>query len=236
MRNNKPSRIASRSEKIGKKRKANTVYNILLGVVIIAIIVVGASIFLGDDETNQSASNGNNAQQDKDTNNDTSKDNASEDENTDSDKDSENASDDEDQESEEGNNEDENMDEEATDEGTTESESTVVENSGDPNVQQTLVNDSWEPVGTEQTGEHVADYTKGSTDWNEMEKALAYGAGLDPANQTVWFLGNGGSPNKAVGTVSPKDGSVTYRVYIEWIDGGGWKPVKVEQLKENDKR
>ena len=28
----------------------------------------------------------------------------------------------------------------------------------------------------------------------------------------------------------------SYRVYIEWVDGEGWKPVKVEELKENDKR
>lgn len=229
MRDNKPSRVASRSEKVGKKRKANTVYNILLAVVIIAIIGVGASIFLGDDDKRQASPNDNGAQQDNDKiKEDEQKENSSK-EDEDTDAKTEGSTDEEDVTDEE-NNEDENVDEEVVEE-----EPTVVENSGDSNVQQTLVNDSWQPIGTQQSGEHVADYTKGSVDWNEMEKALAYGAGIDENNMTVWFLGNGGSPNKAIGTVGPKDKSATYRVYLEWVDGGGWKPTKVEQLKKNDK-
>jgi hypothetical protein len=53
---------------------------------------------------------------------------------------------------------------------------------------------------------------------------------------TVWYLGNNnGNPNSSIGTVSTKDKQQTYRVYIEWIDGQGWKPTKVEKLVENDK-
>lgn len=227
MRDNKPSRIASRSEKVGKKRKANMVYNILLGVVILAIIIVGATIFLGDDEKDQASPKvSDQSQQEKE-----QKDGQNEeDQNNEEELDANDESSIDDEEDAEQNADDENTEEDSTE------EPTEVENSGDPNVERTLVNESWEPVGTTQpSGEHVADYTKGSTDWNEMEQALAYGSGVEHSNMTVWFLGNGGSPTKAVGTVGPKDRSATYRVYIEWVDEGGWKPVKVEQLKTNDK-
>ena len=90
-------------------------------------------------------------------------------------------------------------------------------------------------MGTEQTGEHTTNYNSNSTDWKEMERALAYGAGIDENNLSVWWIGNGGAPNKAIGTVSPKDKSATFRVYIEWVDGEGWKPSKVEKLIKNDK-
>ena len=53
---------------------------------------------------------------------------------------------------------------------------------------------------------------------------------------TIWFLGNGGSPSTAVGTVSAKNDSKSYRVNLEWVDGSGWKPVKVQELVTNDKK
>lgn len=114
-------------------------------------------------------------------------------------------------------------------------EPTIIENSGDSNVEETYTNESWKPVGTVQTGEHVATYDMSSIDWKEMETALAYGARIAEDDLTVWWLGKDGGPNNAVGTVSPKDKSATYRVYIEWVDSEGWKPIKVEKLKKNDK-
>ncbi|WP_409289423.1 YrrS family protein [Peribacillus sp. SCS-37] len=105
-----------------------------------------------------------------------------------------------------------------------------------PNVKRSYVNESWKPVGTSQQGEHTATYEEGSADWIEMEKALAYGAKIDPGNLTVWWIENNGSPNSAAGTVSAKDSDQTYRVFIEWVDGQGWKPVKVQELKVNDKK
>lgn len=109
-----------------------------------------------------------------------------------------------------------------------------VEGSDDENVLNTYESESWKPVGTEQVGTHTTSYDKGSTDWNEMTKAIAYGAGMDEADMRLWWLKNGGSENTAVGTVSAGDQSQTYRVYIEWVDGEGWKPVKMEELNEND--
>jgi len=49
----------------------------------------------------------------------------------------------------------------------------------------------------------------------------------------VWFLGNNNKDqNKSIGTVSTTDKSQKYRVYIEWVDGGGWKPTKVEEIND----
>lgn len=125
---------------------------------------------------------------------------------------------------------------EEEEEASTEPELVKVEGSGDKNVVNTYTSESWKPIGTEQTGVHTISFKKGSTDWNEMTKAIAYGAGIDEASMHLWWLNNGGTPNSAVGTVSAGNNPQSFRVYIEWIAGEGWKPIKVEELKENDKR
>ncbi|MFA8439990.1 YrrS family protein [Pueribacillus sp. YX66] len=87
----------------------------------------------------------------------------------------------------------------------------------------------WEPIGTKQTGEHVTQYTRDSLDWQEMEMALAYGAGIDHDDLTVIWLGNGGDPQRAKGQVkSDNEPNTIYHVTIEWIDGEGWKPIEVQ--------
>lgn len=220
MDNENNSKLGSRSENRDKIRKANRVYNILLAIVIVAIIAVAIPIFSDNDNDLQNVAN------DKASEN-TTVDN--EESNKEKDSTQEEAA-------------EENTEEDSADEGKNEDAAeggegnTIVENSGDSNVSETYVNDSWEPVGTTQTGEHVTNYTSDSVDWQEMTQAIAYGAGLSVNNMTVWYIGNGGSPNKAIGTVSSKnDSTKTCRVYIEWEDGQGWKPVKVELLKQNDK-
>ena len=223
MNDEKNSKLGSRSENKGRKRKANRIYNILLTVVIVAIIAVAIPIFSGKDD-NQSDLADDKTSENKDTVND----NTSVKE--------ENSDDAENNQSEGDEDEKANAPENKPDEENETEGNTIVENSDDSNVLETYENDSWEPVGTTQTGEHVTDYTKGSVDWEEMEKAVAYGTGLSVDNMTVWYIGNGGAANKAIGTVSSKnDRATTYRVYIEWVDGQGWKPVRVELLKQNDK-
>ncbi|SQC71915.1 Protein of uncharacterised function (DUF1510) [Listeria fleischmannii subsp. fleischmannii] len=55
---------------------------------------------------------------------------------------------------------------------------------------------------------------------------------------TLWFVGRGADPaTESIGTVSEKSTpDKAYRVYIAWRDGEGWQPMKVEELKQNDKR
>lgn len=94
--------------------------------------------------------------------------------------------------------------------------------------------ENWEPVGTEQEGEHVTDFTKGSNDWEEMTQAIGSATGLSNDNMIVWWMGNGGASDKATSTVSTKDKGTYYRVQLEWVNGSGWKPLKVEEVKGND--
>ncbi|MFC0561877.1 YrrS family protein [Halalkalibacter alkalisediminis] len=93
----------------------------------------------------------------------------------------------------------------------------------------------WEPVGTEQT-EFTPNFSSGSTNRLEMEKAIRYATGLDH-NMTVWRIENGGSPTRVRGVVSgPDHPGQPYEVYIEWVDGQGWKPVEKRQLTTNPYR
>lgn len=228
MDNENNSNTGSRSENRGKKRKANRIYNILLTIVVVAIIAVAIPIFSGNDDdqsnkVNDTASSENNTDDNENSNTET---NSTQEEKTEEAKTEDGT--------EEGKEDTADQAEEASDES---EKNTIVENSDDSNVSETYVNDGWKPVGTTQTGEHTTNYSSDSVDWKEMTQALAYGAGLSANNMTVWYLGNGGATNKAIGTVSAKnDHATTYRVYIEWVDGQGWKPVKVELLKQNDKR
>ena len=47
----------------------------------------------------------------------------------------------------------------------------------------------------------------------------------------IWKIKNGGSPQKSIGIVSTKDKVEKYRVYLEWVDEKGWKPVKMDVLQ-----
>ncbi|MDQ0429981.1 cytoskeletal protein RodZ [Planomicrobium stackebrandtii] len=105
------------------------------------------------------------------------------------------------------------------------------EDSSDPIVEETVINTSWEPVGTKQKGDHVSVYQKDSVDWNEKVNAVSYATGLDANNMYVMMIKNGGGPQKSIATVQSKDESEKYRVHMEWVDGEGWKPVKMDVLK-----
>ena len=207
----------SRFNQRDQKRKLNKIYNIAITIVSVLIIIVAATIFLSDDgssdkaasETKQTAGNSKHADKEKDAEKDETKGSADL--------------------------EDEGKEEDADKEDGETPELVEVEGS-DGNVTKAYTSEEWEPVGTEQTGEHTTSYQKDSVDWNEMRKALAVGAGVEESTMKLWWLENGGSPTAAIGTVSDGSDSHTYRVYIEWVDGSGWKPAKVEELKENDKK
>jgi cytoskeletal protein RodZ len=206
----------SRSNYRSKRKKTNLVLNSLIVLVLLLIIIVSAIIFLDDEKKTASENNEKTAQ----TTSENSKKNKKE-EKTSAGK---------------GNTEEKKETEEEVNEDESEGESIVTEGGSDSNVQKTIENPSWKPVGTSQTGEHVAVYDQSSADWQEMINAFAYATGIDTGNMTVWYIGsNNGNPNKSIGTVSSKDVKQSFRVYIEWIDGQGWKPTLVEELIDNDK-
>ncbi len=235
--------MGSRFNQRDQKRKVNKIYNIAITIVSILIVIVAVSIFLSDDgaeskkattEPKQVAETEKGKVMDKP---------AGKEEETDSEKEDaagDSEATEEDAEKEDSTAKEEDAEEKTEDDADSEkagdAELVEVEGSGDGNVAATYTSEGWKPVGTEQSGEHTTSFEKGSVDWNEMSKAIASGAGIDEGNMKLWWLQNGGSPNTAIGTVSEGDNPKTFRVYIEWVDGSGWKPVKVEELKTNDKR
>lgn len=241
--------LGSRFNQRDQKRKVNKIYNIAITIVSILIVIVAVTIFLSDDgtESKKTTTEPNQIAEEKGKVVDKP---AGKEEETDSEKveaEEDSKATEEDEEDSKATEEDE--DSKVTEEDTEEkaedgsdsekagdAELVEVEGSGDGNVAATYTSEGWKPVGTEQSGEHTTSFEKDSVDWNEMRKAIANGAGFDEGSMKLWWLQNGGSPNTAIGTVSEGDNPKTFRVHIEWVDGSGWKPVKVEELKTNDKR
>ncbi|MBD7906893.1 YrrS family protein [Sporosarcina sp. Sa3CUA8] len=106
--------------------------------------------------------------------------------------------------------------------------------SEDAVVDETVSNTSWKPIGTSQSGNHVSQYDGSSVDWQEKKKALAYATGMTENDMIFLKIKNGGSPQKSIGIVSSKDKSKKYRVYLEWVDGEGWKPTQMDVLNTLD--
>lgn len=103
----------------------------------------------------------------------------------------------------------------------------------DDNVKKAYTAD-WKPVGTKQSGNHTTNYNDGSQDRAEMEKAIKEATGL--SSMTTWWLGHDGE-QQVTATVSNKSkDEEVYRVQLKWVDGKGWKPEKVEELKKNDQK
>ena len=106
--------------------------------------------------------------------------------------------------------------------------------SDDAIIAETVIDSAWKPVGTTQTGDHVSLYDGKSVDWNEKKQALAYATGLAQDSMIFLKIKNGGGPQKSIGIVSSRDSTQKYRVYLEWVDGEGWKPVKMDKLTTLD--
>ncbi|WP_210366935.1 YrrS family protein [Bacillus sp. REN3] len=217
----------ARTRQRAKRRKTNLILNSLIAIVLLLIIYVSANIFFSKDEG--TADNSTKVEQNEKAGSSGTK-NSSKDDSEDKSENRESADKNEDEAAEEDASKDS---EEAED---NEGEPVVTEGGSDPNVKQTIENPDWKPVGTSQTGDHVAVFSENSVDWQEMIAAYSYATGIDKNNMTVWWNENNGGPNSALGTVSEKGSDQTFRVAIEWVDGEGWKPVKVEELKQNDKR
>lgn len=230
------AKYQSRLDKRSKKN-SNKILNIMIAVVLLLIVVVGATIVMGDGDEKASSNVA-----------DTETKGSS---NKDAEKDDKSVSLDEDKKSEEKDNEDKKEEQKKSDEEkqkdkASDEEDTValegedqselkVEESDEPNVKKTMVHPDWKPVGTEQTGEHVSVYDEGTVDWQEKIKATSYATGIPEDNMTVWWMEGNGGPQKSMATVTAKDTKTPYRVYLQWVDGKGWQPTKVQELVENDK-
>ena len=102
--------------------------------------------------------------------------------------------------------------------------------SDDPLVKEVYTNPNWPVYPTEQTGEHVSTFKKGDIDYEEKLKAIFSVTDLDQADSLVLRVGNNGNAQSAIAVIASKDKEKKYRVSIEWLDGQGWKPTKLEVL------
>jgi FtsZ-interacting cell division protein ZipA len=230
------AKYQSRLDKRSKKN-SNKILNIMIAVVLLLIVVVGATIVMGGGDEKASSNVA-----DTETKGSSDKDAEKEDKSVslDEDKKSE-EKDNEDKKEEEKKSDEEKQKDKASDEEDTvalegEDQSELkVEDSDEPNVKKTMVHPDWKPVGTEQTGEHVSVYDEGTVDWQEKIKATSYATGIPEENMTVWWMEGNGGPQKSMATVTAKDTKTPYRVYLQWVEGKGWQPTKVQELVENDK-
>jgi cytoskeletal protein RodZ len=233
----------SRAGYRAKRKKTNLVLNGLIVIVLLLIIFVAYTIFAGgsdkaapkkneptasenaakspakDNSSKEGKTSGNTTGSDQQTGN-SDQQTGSDDQQTNSD-DQQNSGDDQ-----------QSGDTETTTPDKADS-SQAVETAGGStsDVQKTIENPAWKPVGTSQTGSHTPTYDTNSVDWQEMLNAISYATGLQQSNMIVHFLGRDRSQtNASIGTVYSKDKSEKYRVYLKWVDGGGWQPTKVEEL------
>ncbi len=220
----------SRYERYEKQRK-NTKLITFLGVIggLLALVLIAILILpFGDNQAEEKTDDKEATEQDDGAT-------SGEQDNQDTTSDDDRTSSDQDGESSDTTNSTNEEDESAENNDESQNDSETTQESDDPNVIEIIQKD-WDPIGTEQEGNHVTNYTKGSQDWDEMEEAIRYASDLSKEESTVWYIENGGEPQKAIGTIESNDRTEIYRVYIQWVDEKGWKPTKIEELKENDKR
>ncbi|KQL53463.1 hypothetical protein AN964_08120 [Heyndrickxia shackletonii] len=232
---NHPNR--SRSLQRAKRRKTNIILNSLIVIVILLIVIVACTIFLGGGKNDNKNTAPANTTHTQDKTKNTSKNEKDNQNNGNNDNSTGTVNDNNDQ---SGNATDDNQsDNSSTNENgdTSLNNSDVVANEGnDGNVKKTYVNPNWKPVGTSQTGGHQYSSDSNSTDWKEKEKALSYATGIPTDQITIWYMSRSGSDSSVIGTITSKKNKKAYRVYLEWVDGQGWKPSKVEELEHNDRQ
>jgi hypothetical protein len=236
----------SRSGRRKGRNRSNQLLNMLIGVVVLLIIIVAASIFLSDDsdekdsaskvETSDLATNDDDKTEDGSDNeieeNNAVDENADQSENQSDSNENEGSGKTEDPATNKGTEKD---DSEENSEDNTDNPGTVTYvPSEDDVIAETVIDTSWQPIGTVQTGEHTSLYDGESVDWEEKKQALAYATGLPHDSMIFWKIKNGGGPQKSVGVVSSRDSEKKYRVYLEWVDEQGWKPVKMDVLNTLD--
>ncbi|MDW0109017.1 YrrS family protein [Sporosarcina aquimarina] len=231
----------SRVRRKKQNNKANKLLNWMIAIVVLLIVLVGVKILtsdstpdkeqaavsenasdneLNDDEDSADVNSNNDASVSDEE--DSSEEGTVNDKDDDEDKDKEN-------DKEKDKDKDKDEDKESDKEGTV-----TYSASEDSVVDETMTNTSWEPIGTSQSGNHVSQYDGASADWQEKQQALAYATGMSQDEMIFWKIKNGGSPQKSIGIVSSKDKSKKFRVYLEWVDGEGWKPTQMDILNTLD--
>ncbi|MCA0982664.1 DUF1510 family protein [Halobacillus yeomjeoni] len=209
----------SRSSRFEKKRRGTKLMSWLIGVGSIMLIVfISLMVFGGEDQPGKAVEPDGESKVEENTTVDDSEDESAQ-EDVDQTTNDENKS---------GN--------ESTDKSNNDEETMTVEESSDENVIRIIKKD-WEPVPTEQEiqGQHQIKYDDETQDWEEMLQAVTKATDLSKEEMYIWRIGRGNQPQQALATVSDSDKTNHYRVTLEWVDGEGYRPVQVEEMKEVDR-
>ncbi|ADU29805.1 YrrS family protein [Evansella cellulosilytica] len=216
---NQYSSYGQRRAEIRKKKRKDLWLNGTIGVVIIAIVFLSATLIFGGNSDEPSLANDDeqeDLQEEHEEREQEQEETVEEgvDENTSEDTEFNNTPDTDAEESD--------LNEEGNEENDTDRELVTPEN-GD-----------WEPIGTVQEEPFVAVYDSGHINREEMDRAFSYATGIELDAMTTWRVGNGGDHVSAVGYVSTWENRNTpYKVRLEWVTNEGWMPVSVEVVDEN---
>lgn len=204
---------SSRHLQPSRNKKLDKLLNVLIGIVVILIIITATFVFKWQDDAGK-AEKDEPIQEQKNDKKDVKEEPSKEQQNKD-----------------ESAQEEKPAKEEPTEESQTSEQDTTTETISDnPIVDKIITNKNWEPTPTTQTGQHVSSYDDKSVDWAEKVATVTAVTGIEKDNMIIWRMGNNGSANSAIATVSTKDKTKMYRVSMEWVDNEGWTPVKLEQL------
>lgn len=228
----------SRVNRKKMRSRSNQLLNVMIGLVILLIIIVGASIILGnnDDGGKDRAAGQEEIEDAGSAENETQPEENSADTNDESEEPSEsgggNSEEGQSAVSGEGTDESSGAGESATNEE--ESGTVTIVPDNDEIIKETVINPGWQPIGTVQTGVHESKYDREHVDWEEKQKAISYATGHAVDELIYWKIKNGGSPQKSIGIVSTRDKTDKYRIFLEWVDEKGWKPVQMDILNTLD--
>lgn len=198
-----------------QRRRQNGVLNIAIGIVLLAVVIVAYQLFFTSDNTEQVASSDKKVAQqtekEKEAAKKTEKEEAAK------------------KKAEEQKKKEEEAKKKAEEEAKAKENEKVSAEKTIATATEAYTKPAWKPVGTEQGQSPAMTFQKGSTDWNEMIKAIAYAIDIPEDQLVIHRIGNNGK-QKAYGNVQDKQTGKKYYVNIDWVENEGWKPTLVQVL------
>ncbi|ENQ3104134.1 Protein of unknown function [Bacillus sp. 491mf] len=209
----------TRFQKKQQRRRQNGVLNIAIGIVLLAVVIVAYQLFFTSDNTEQAASSDKKVTQQTEKEKEAAKKNEKEE----AAKKKEEAKVAEEKKKEEEAKKKAEEEEKAKENEKVSAEKTIAQ------AKEAYTKPAWKPVGTEQGQSPAMTFKQGTSDWNEMRKAIAYAIDIPEDQLVIQRIGNNGK-QKAYGNVRDKQTGNKYYVNIDWVENEGWKPTLVQTL------
>lgn len=202
-----------------QRRRQNGILNIAIGIVLLAVVIVAYQLFFTSDNTEQVASSDKKVTQQTEKEKEAAKKKEKEDA----------AKKKEEAKAAEQKKKEEEAKKKAEEEAKAKENEKVSAEKTIPQAKEAYTKPAWKPVGTEQGQSPAMTFQKGSVDWNEMNKAIAYAIDIPVEQLAIQRIGNNGK-QKAYGRVTDKQTGNKYNVNIDWVENEGWKPTLVQTL------